>query len=172
MILAPGLRCDVSRSFHAWISSLRPSYDHNETYMRSWYDPRALSPPFLRPQHDLVTGIYISTMCGRTSDANETTLLHSNTNMYGTPNRTLMLIFWYQKFDFLISEIIFWYQKFDFLISEIIFWYQKNGISDGTPNRTLMLIFWYQKMIFWYQKMCEFLISENHFLISENQFLI
>ena len=80
--------------------------------------------------------------------------------MYGTPNRTLMPVFWYQK-------MIFWYQKFDFLISEIIFWYQKIGISDIkkyfliSENRIsdirntwisdikksyIFLIFWYQKI--------------------------
>ena len=48
---------------------------------------------------------------------------------YGTLNRTLMLIFWYQKMNF-------WYQK-----SEIHFWYQE-------------IIFWYQKINFWAQKMC------------------
>ena len=44
-------------------------------------------------------------------------------DIYGTPKRTLMLIFWYQKFDFLISENIFWYKK------NRNFWYQKI-ISD------------------------------------------
>ena len=70
---------------------------------------------------------------------------------YGTPNRTLMPIFWYQK-------MIFWYQKFDFLISEIILWYQKIGISDIRKYmnfwyQKILPIFWYQKMIFWYQKL-------------------
>ena len=76
---------------------------------------------------------------------------------YGTPNRTLMPIFWYQKFDFLISKIIFWYQKI--------------GISDNRNS-----IFWYKKIIsdiryrisdirkcmnFWYKNRTYFLISEN-----------
>ena len=70
--------------------------------------------------------------------------LNKRLSYYGTPKRTLMLIFLYQK-------IIFWYQK---------------SISDIENH------FWYQKIIFWYQKIFEFLISENHFLISENHFLI
>ena len=108
------------------------------------------------------------------------------TQEYGTPKRTLMLIFWHQK-------IIFWYQKiiFDirksisnvknhFLISEnnlwykkvTIFWYQK--LTSDIRNYFLIsenaiifcyqkskIIFWYQKNIFWYQKMSRFTDIRN-----------
>ena len=81
--------------------------------------------------------------------------------VYGTPNRTLMPIFWYQK-------MIFWYQKFDFLISE------NTWISDIRNSLLFFYILyqnisennlWYQKIIsgirksnFWYQKIHEFFI--------------
>ena len=69
--------------------------------------------------------------------------------------------FWYQKIItifYIRNSCIFWYQKFDFLISfadirnhfpitEIpTFWYKKMISDIGKSN------FWYQKMIFWYQK--------------------
>ena len=100
------------------------------------------------------------------------------------PNRTLMLIFWYQK-------MIFWYQK---LISYIrkYFSYIRKSISDIRKCVNFWYqktIFWYQKIIFWHQKLLsdirkchDFLISEivswyqklfsdirNYFLISEYQ---
>ena len=71
---------------------------------------------------------------------------------YGMQNRTLMLIFWYQK-------IIFWYQKLisdirkcqnHFLISEnvMIFWYQKlfSDIRKFFFISENATIFWYQKL--------------------------
>ena len=72
---------------------------------------------------------------------------------YGTPNRTLMLIFWYQK-------TIFWYQKliFDIRKSFPDIW---KSISDIRKR----VNFWYQKIIFWYQKL--FSDIRNYFLISE-----
>ena len=98
-------------------------------------------------------------------------------------------VFWYQKFDFLISEIIFSYQKFGIsdikkIISDIKkldFWYQKIGflisenpwISDvrkshlfsDTKNDFLIpeINFWYHKMIFWYQNSCWFSDIRNWF---------
>ena len=88
---------------------------------------------------------------------------------YGTPNRTLMLIFRYQK-------MIFWYQKLisdirksfsdirksisdirkcvNFWYQKIIFWYQK-------------INFWYQNIIFWYQKLFSDIRKCHNFLISE-----
>ena len=81
---------------------------------------------------------------------------------YGTPNRILMLLFWYQKMcEFLISEnaTIFWYQKLFsdirnyFLISEnaTIFWYQKLFSDIRKSIRNYFLIsennFWYQKIV-------------------------
>ena len=83
--------------------------------------------------------------------------------------------FWF--FD--IANSIFWYQKFEFLISENpvyflmrrrlyfwgIFWHQKMIFDKKYANCLL------QRMILWYQKF-EFLISNNkgYFLISKNQF--
>ena len=85
---------------------------------------------------------------------------------YGTPNRILMLIFWYQKMcEFLIN---FWYQKIillylklfsdirkchDFLVSEIIFWYQKI-ISD--IRKSIRNYFLRSEKNFWYQKIAAF----------------
>ena len=120
---------------------------------------------------------------------------------YGTPNRTLMLIFWYQK-------MVFWYQKLISVIRKsfsdirksisdirkcVNFWYQKTPRFSDIKNYFLMseIIFWYQKFLFFYirnsdflisekisdirknfwYQKIEFLISENHFLISENRHL-
>ena len=108
---------------------------------------------------------------------------------YGTPNRTLVLIFWYQK-------IIFWYQK---LICDIRKSFSDIRKSFSDIRKSLSDIrkcvnFWYQKLIsdirksfsdirkqvrFLYKKFMYFLISKirfsdirNYFLISENYFLI
>ena len=91
--------------------------------------------------------------------------------IYGTPNRTLMLIFWYQK-------MISWYQKMceflisenHFLITEVIFCYQKMPRFCDIRNYFLIskIIFSYQKMPrFWYQKL--FSDIRKWFLISENR---
>ena len=120
-------------------------------------------------------------------------------SVYETPNRTLILIFWYQKMIFwyqkLISDISFWYQKMceflisenhflisgnqflisenDFLISEIIFWYQKL-FSDIRKCHDFLI----SEIIFWYQKLfseirnSDFLISENDFWYQKIEFLI
>ena len=109
-------------------------------------------------------------------------------DLYETPNRPLMLIFWYPK-------MIFWYEK---LISDIrksisdikisISDIRKSArISDIRKSFMYILIsetrfsyirnyFWYQKLFsditnsdFLYQKIISdirILISENHFLIS------
>ena len=72
--------------------------------------------------------------------------------VYRTPNRTLMLIFWYQKTIFWYQKINFWYQKMcEFLISENHFLISENQFLISENH---------------------FLISKNHFLISENHFLI
>ena len=97
------------------------------------------------------------------------TVCTSLSALNGTPNRTLKLIFWYQK-------MIFWYQKLisdirksfsdirksisdirkcvNFWYQKIIFWYQK-------------ISFWYQKIIFWYQKLFSDIRKCHDFLISE-----
>ena len=102
-------------------------------------------------------------------------------DLHGTPNRTLMLIFWYQKMIFWYQKRIFWYQK-------LIFWYQKL-ISDIRKSdfsyQKIIGNFWCQKIIFWYQKLisdqkmganfyirisCIFWKQKIIFLLSENIF--
>ena len=79
---------------------------------------------------------------------------------YGTPNRTLMLIFWYQK-------MIFWYQKF--LISENHFLMSENQFL--IPEN--VWIFYIRKSFSDIRKsISDIRISfsdiRNYFLISEN----
>ena len=119
---------------------------------------------------------------------------------YGTPKRTLMLIFWYQKFDFLISENILWYKKSEFLTSENrdIFWYQKiifdirNWFSDikkwFSDIRKWFLVSeiqtfsdirkWFSDIRKWFSDIRKSALKSSlafhrkswHFLISENHF--
>ena len=67
-MLSPTISCGLtampSAPFTPPIRSLGPSYAHNKTYIRSWYDPHALFLISIRPLHDLAIGVYIFTMCG------------------------------------------------------------------------------------------------------------
>ena len=60
--------------------------------------------------------------------------------------------------------MIFWYQKFDFLKSEIIIWYQKVEISENRIYDIRKCMNFKKK-----KNRDNFLTSENDFLISENQ---
>ena len=84
---------------------LNRNWDHN------WHWQHNSSQfPYIGPMH---TGTQMTNSTSGVYDTQGVCTDDSGLGLadYGTPNRTLTPIFWYQKFDFLISEIIFWYQK-------------------------------------------------------------
>ena len=74
---------------------------------------------------------------------------------YGTPNRTLILTFWYHKMIFFLISEFFSDIKKSFRYQKIIFCHKKfPGITNYFPN----------------QKISQFSDIRNHFLVTKNNF--